>query len=251
LKFTQSRQDKNLKCSSFRNFFPKKWIIQKHPAISGLLSTCVFVNGPEPLRVMKIWVRIKLFEFDKLWEIFKKSSEHYKKCLIFCSNLFYSFCFKSTKKICQNGHFDFSRRWPNNFYMLCEKSYDMVLIKINWKYFKTYHFLFKNFQTNFSGIISWKYWECHFLLCSNMSLFCFYALVYTLDHTFSNKTTVQQKSIVALFYSKLKKKIITLKLTELVRRPIHRVKFDKFNSWKIIFLSMCSNFAFFRLFSKI
>jgi hypothetical protein len=46
----------------------------------------------------KLWVRIKLFKFDKLWEIFEKSSEHYKKIPYFWSNFFYSICFKSTKK---------------------------------------------------------------------------------------------------------------------------------------------------------
>jgi hypothetical protein len=39
------------KCSSFRKAFPIKWIIQKQPAISGIYSTGVFENSPEPPRV--------------------------------------------------------------------------------------------------------------------------------------------------------------------------------------------------------
>jgi hypothetical protein len=69
-----------------------------------------------------------------------------------------------------------------------------------------------------------------YYLYSNMFLFCFFALVYTLNHTFSNKTTVWQKSIKALFYSELKKIYHTLKLAKLVSRPIHRVKINKLNS---------------------
>ena len=118
-------------------------------------------------------------------------------------------CSKSTKNTLQNGHFNFSRRLPNIFYMLFEKSYDMILwflVKNNWKYFENLlHSLLKKFQTDFSGITSWKYREGHLWLYSNMSSFCFFALVYTLNHNFCHETMVWEKPIEALFYPELKK----------------------------------------------
>jgi hypothetical protein len=129
----------------------------------------------------------------------------------FFFKFFYSICFKSTKKTLQNGHFNLSRRWPHIFYtcMLFEKSYEIFLgfsVETIWKYIENFpHFLFKNFQTNFSGILSWKYWEWLLSLYQNRSSFCFFALVYTLNHNFSNETTVWQKSIKAFFYPELKK----------------------------------------------
>ena len=57
----------------------------------------------------------------------KKVLNIVKKLLIFCSNCFYSICFKSTKKNYQNGHFNFSFRWPHIFYMLFEKLYDIFM----------------------------------------------------------------------------------------------------------------------------
>jgi hypothetical protein len=115
----------------------------------------------------------------------------------FCSNFFYSICFKSTKKIIQNGHFHYSLRWPHIFYMLFEKSSDIFLgfsVETIWKYFENFpHFFFKIFQTNFSGMLSWKYSEWLLSLYLNMSSFCFFALVSTLNHTFLNETTDRQK----------------------------------------------------------
>jgi hypothetical protein len=147
--------------------------------------------------------------------------------------------------------FYFSRRRPNIFYMLFEKSYDIFLGFLGetiWKYLENFpHFLFKNFQTYSYGIISWKYWELLLSLYSNMAWFCFFALVYTLNHTFWNETTVWQKSIKALFYSELKK-MITLKLAKLVSQPIHRVKFNKLNSWKKNISFDVLKFRFFRVF---
>jgi hypothetical protein len=75
-----------------------------------------------------------------------------------------------------------------------------------WKYLENFpHFLFKNFKTYSYWILSWKYWEWLLSLYSNMSSFCFFALVYTLNRIFWSKTTVWQKSIEALFYPKLNK----------------------------------------------
>jgi hypothetical protein len=61
----------------------------------------------ELLLFKKIRVRIKLFEFDKLWEIFENTSEHYKKMAYFFSNFYHSICFKSTKKILQMATWTF------------------------------------------------------------------------------------------------------------------------------------------------
>jgi hypothetical protein len=140
----------------------------------------------------------RIFELLLFSKTLSSNSTNYKKFL------------KKVPNIIKNI---FSRRWPRLFYMLFEKSYDMVLlflVKIIWKYFENLpHFLFKNFQTYFFGIITWKYWECHLLLYSNMSSFCFLALVYTLNHNFCKETTVWQKSIEALFYPELKKNYFT------------------------------------------
>ena len=130
-----------------------------------------------------------------------------------CSNIFCIICFKSTKKTFQYGYFNFSRRWPHIFYMLFEKSYDTFLrflVETFWKYFENFpHFWFKIFQTNFSGILSWKYWEWLLALYLNMLSFCFFALVYTLNHTFLNENTVCAKCTLALFNQKLKKNYFT------------------------------------------
>jgi hypothetical protein len=156
----------------------------------------------------KLWVRIKLFEFDNYWEIFEKSSEHYKKMPYFLFNI----CFKTTKNTLQNGQFKFLRRWPHIFYMLFENHMTWFCDfwpKIIGNISKISLISVQKFQTYFSGIISWKYWECHLLLYSNMSSFCFFVLVYTLNHNFCNETTVWQKSIEALFYPELKKNYFT------------------------------------------
>jgi hypothetical protein len=111
----------------------------------------------------KFWVLIKLFEFEKLWEIFDKSSEHYKNMLYFSFKIFFQYMFQINEKTPQNNFFNFSTRWPHIFNMLFKKPYDMVkwfLVKNYKKYFeKLSHFSFKNFQTNFFGILSLKYWK--------------------------------------------------------------------------------------------
>ena len=61
----------------------------------------------------KFWVRIKLFEFDKLWEILEKSSEHYEKMPYFSFKLFLQYLFEINEKNTSNGHFNFLRRWPH------------------------------------------------------------------------------------------------------------------------------------------
>jgi hypothetical protein len=137
-----------------------------------------------------------------------------KKCLILSSNFFYSICLKSTTKTIQNGHFNFSLRWPHIFYMLFEKSYDIFSgfsVETIWKYIENFpHFLYKIFQAYFSGILSWKYWEWLLSLYLNMSSFCFFAIVFTLNPNFSNETRVWQKSIKALFIQNLEKIYHTL-----------------------------------------
>jgi hypothetical protein len=166
----------------------------------------------------------------------------------FLFKFFFHYLFQINKK-----HFSFSRRWPHIFYMPFEKSYDMILwflVKNIWKYFENLpHFLFKQFQTYFSGIISWKYWEYHILLHSNISSFCFFALVYTLNHNFCNETTVWQKSIKALFYPEIKKKYFT-EICQ-IGKPTHPpVKIYFIKHMKKISFDVLK-FRFFRLFSKI
>ena len=80
--------------------------------------------------------------------------------------------------------------------MLFEKSYDTFLeflVETIWKYFEKFPF----------EITGLKYCECHLLLYSNMSLFCFLALVHPLNHNFLNETTVWEKSIEALLNQEL------------------------------------------------
>ena len=76
--------------------------------------------------------------------------------------------------------------------------------------FQIWSFIFsKTARHNlFKFDMSWKklYWKCNLSLCSHMSLFCFFALVYTLNHNFCNETTVWEKSIEDFFYQELKKK---------------------------------------------
>ena len=107
---------------------------------------------------------------------------------------------------------------------------------------KIFYLFFWNHKLN--------YWEWHLLFYSNTSSFWLFALVYTLNHNFCNETTVRQKSIKALFYRELKK-FITPKLAKSISRPIHRVKFNKLNSWKKNISFDVIKFRFFRLFSKI
>jgi hypothetical protein len=72
------------------------------------------------------------------------------KNALFFVQFFFHYIFRSTKNNLQNGHFNFSRRWPHIFYMLFEKSYDIFmgfLVETIWKYFENFlHFLFKNFR---------------------------------------------------------------------------------------------------------
>jgi hypothetical protein len=122
-----------------------------------------------------------------------------------------------------------------------------AISKIIWHFFgifgRNYLEIYRKFssflvQTNFCGIQSWKYWELLLSLYLNMSSFCFFALVYTLNDNFCNETTVWKYSIEALFYQEFKK-FLPPKLAKLVNRPIHHVKFISLNSRKKIFLSMC------------
>jgi hypothetical protein len=88
----------------------------------------------------------KHFEFElnfsnstKYEKFLKKVPNIIKIMPYFPFKFFFNIWFRSTKNTLQNGHFIFSRRWPHIFYMLFEKSYDMVLwflLKNNWKYFE-------------------------------------------------------------------------------------------------------------------
>jgi hypothetical protein len=177
----------------------------------------------------------------------KKVPNIIKKCLIFSSDFFYSICFKSTKKTLQNSYFNFSRNWPlwsDHILFICYFKNHMTFflefsVETIWKYFgSSPHFLFKIFQTNFSGILSWKYWEWLLSLYSNISSFSFFALVYTLNHTFCNELRFGRNPSKP---SLIKNKIFftSLRLAQLVSRPVHHFKFNLFNSRKKIFLSMC------------
>jgi hypothetical protein len=111
----------------------------------------------------KIWVRIKLFEFDKLWEIFDKSSEHYKKCLIFRSKIFFNICFNLSRITLQNGYFKFSSRWPHIFLYPLWKIiwYGFVIfgqkkLEIFWKFSL---FLVQKFSNLFFWIHQMKIWR--------------------------------------------------------------------------------------------
>ena len=96
----------------------------------------------------------------------------------------------------------------------------------------------------FSGITGIKYWECYHLFYSNMSSFCFFALVYTLNHNFCNKTTVLEKPIGALFYLKLKKISPKFGKPTHLPRKTYLFKLMKTN----LFFSMCVNVDFFSKF---
>jgi hypothetical protein len=110
------------------NFLLGRYILLNIPSKWCFMIQATFVTS-EFLHygfLRKFWVRIKLFEFDKLWEMFDKSSEHYEKMPYFSFKIFFQYLFQINEKTLQNGHFNFSTRWPHIFYMLFKKSYDMV-----------------------------------------------------------------------------------------------------------------------------
>jgi hypothetical protein len=78
-----------------------------------------------------------------------------------------------------------------------------------------------------------------------MSLFCFFALVYTLNHTFLNETTDRQKYSKALIIRN-KRNFNTLKLAELISRPIHQFQFYLTHAGKYFF--RCGKISFFSVF---
>jgi hypothetical protein len=165
----------------------------------------------------------------------KKVPNIIKKCLIF----FTVFVSNQRKKTLQNGRFNFSRRWPYNLYMLFEKSYDMVLwfsVKINRKYFENFpHFLFKlNFLVSPAGnieIATFYYIQICPRFVSSL-LFILWIILFQTKLRFGRNPS--KPSFIQNW-----KKFIALKLATLVSQPIYRVKFNKLNSWKKIFLSMC------------
>jgi hypothetical protein len=73
--------------------------------------------------------------------------------------------------------------------------------------------------------------------------FFFFALVHTINHNFCNETTVWAKSVESLV-NKNKQKFILLELAKFLSRPVHRIQFISFISWKKYFFR-CAKISFF------
>jgi hypothetical protein len=139
----------------------------------------------------------------------KKVPSIIKKCLIFSSNFFYSICFKSTKKTLQNGHFNSSRKWPHIFYIIFEKSYD-----------------------NFFGFSVETILKIFLISCLKIFKLIFMkSLAENIRNAYFHYIQICPRFVSSCW--------ITLKLSKLISRPIHCVKFNKLKSCKKIFLAMC------------
>jgi hypothetical protein len=132
--------------------------------------------------------------------------------------------------------------------MLLKKSYDMVLwflVKNNWKHFENFlHFLFKNFQTYFSGITSWKNIEnvtFDFIqICPRFIsplLFILWIIIFATKLQLSRNPS-------KLYFIKDYKLILLPEFAKLVSRPIHHLKKYFFRFAKIS--NVFKNFQFWR-----
>jgi hypothetical protein len=156
--------------------------------------------------------------------------------LYFCSNFFYSICFKSTKKLFKMATFTFCL--GDHIFFICYLKNHPTFFwdfrsKLLGNILKIFLISCSIFQTNFSWILSWKYLKWLLSLCLNMSSFCSFALVYTLNYNFSDELRFGRNPLK--LYPELKK-IISPKCDKLVSQPVYRLKK---NSWTKLFLSMC------------
>ena len=89
-----------------KNFLLDLYILLNIPSKWCFIIQATFVTS-EFLHygfLRKFWVQIKLFKFDKLWEIFDKSSEHYEKMPYFSFKIFFQYLFQINEKN--------STKWP-------------------------------------------------------------------------------------------------------------------------------------------
>ena len=103
---------------------PSKWCF----IIQATFVTTEFSNY---CFLRKFWVRIKLFEFDKLWEIFEKSSEHYQKNALFCVQIFFAlFVSNQRKKLFNMATLTF--RVGDHIFFICYLKNHMTLFWDFW-----------------------------------------------------------------------------------------------------------------------
>jgi hypothetical protein len=140
--------------------------------------------------------------------------------------IFFILWFKLTKTTLQNCKFNFQHT-PHILYMLFKKSYDLVL----W-------FLGKTFW-KFSTAENIENATFYFIRICPRFVF---SLLFTMNHKFSNESTVLEKSIKALFNPNLKK---------LFHRNLPNCWADSTTVWNLFHSAHEKNVGFFRFFSKI
>ena len=161
--------------------------------------------------------------------------------LYFLFKFLFNIFFKSKKTLFKMATLTFRVGYHKFFYAIW-KIKENVFVILG----QTYLVIFREFSSflvqKFSNLSFWNH-QLKILRMPTLTLFK-YVLVLFLrfclyhNHNFWNETTVWQKSIEA-FFIKYYRKFIKPKLTKLVSRPIHHVKFDQLDSWKKIFHSMC------------